>query len=467
MSFKKPSHPLNTAIVMLSLAVCLHAVFTILLMALWICKVDCAALLTGVFLLLALLLIAYSAYALYCNTSSMCRDRFQLRSLTGLAVAGVLYAAAGLFNGYCINKINHAKERLEVHYYGILDDDKLCTEIMRGEDPADSKYTEKSPGEILKNGIPKFRGVYTGSFLDSFGDGGKLYIMLGRYCIAEMKKAYDANDSKAFGTHAQNTAKIIQNASQALRDPEQSARIITAEYISALQECLTSRFPEGRDFEKVVRALAVLHSNFEHNQLKEIVYLTQSVLNRYRSVLDGKEPVSAVMTNQNQTAWSEADLFAAKIFYPAGRNRLINDYGAAIELLNTYRIMRSAGGSSLKDRIKILSARREKLKAARHNIALALIPDIRSALAAPGHAQSLINTAHLAVELELYRRDNGVLPAELSHIENPRLMSIPNGHIDGSAYKIIKGRFLNSRDKKEYAGYAVSVPGYFFAIPVQ
>ena len=89
---------------------------------------------------------------------------------------------------------------------------------------------------------------------------------------------------------------------------------------------------------------------------------------------------------------------------------------------------------------------------------MSLIPDIRPKLYSAGVVQHKIENAYLAIETELFRRNKKRLPDKIDELVNSRLMYGIEGHIDGKAYSIIKGRFKD-KSGKSYPGYAVTSTG--------
>ena len=103
------------------------------------------------------------------------------------------------------------------------------------------------------------------------------------------------------------------------------------------------------------------------------------------------------------------------------------------------------------------------MKNLRHFAALAFVPDFRRAMMDAAWEQHRIDNACLACEIEVFRRVNKRMPKNFEEVQSSRLMTCPNGHIEGSKYTLLKGRFKD-KSGREYAGYSLTVPTGSFVI---
>ena len=464
MKLKKTRYPLNMAVLSIGMVFCLFSLFSVLTAILWSIGLDCALwTLTG-FAVPVILLLGYALYCLRCNAKSMVRDRLKIWSFVMFVPAVLIYVGLELFSGYMVNTANIKRKRLNELYQLSLDDEKLCARLLAGEDPTVEPYKSGSAKEIFKTGsVPQFKGVYSGDFMSSFGDGGKIYMRLGRYAADEMIKAAEKRDSAEFVRHTENMIRVLVKATKCLRDPENSAVVLGREFVDVLQKSVTANFPDREGLLTCNRALSFLRENFEANMFNYVIYDTQAVLSSYDALLKDPSRINRMVNSNLNPLWSDIDLFAARVFPAARRNRLAMDYGAAVDFLNVYRNMAANVFSPISNRIKSYSEQWNKLSSKRCKIALALIPDMRSNLYSIGEVQHKIETAHIAMETEYFRREKKHLPEKLDDIQNSRLMYVPNGHIDGTAYSIVKGKFKD-KSGKEFSGYALSVPTGSFVI---
>jgi hypothetical protein len=464
MSLKKPQHPLNSAITSLGGVFCIYTIASVVTAILWSKAIDAALWCIIGFTVPSLLLVAYAAYCLRLNARSAVRDRFNYWSLAVFIPAVLVCVVLELFSGYTVNTANLRRKRLNELYLQQLDDEKLCTRLLTGVNAADEQYKNIDPAAIFKTGkVPMFKGVYSGDLASSFGDGGKLYLILGRYAANEMRKAAEKRDSEAFAANVKNMVRVMANAAACIRDPENSALILGREFHDILQSSVTAHFPDKNRLLNCLEALGYLRDVFESGIMSSTLYDTQSVLSRYDKLLKNSSRVNTMVNDDLTPVWSDIDIVAGKLFPLSRRSRLAFEYAAAVDLLNDYRGVVSSVSSSVDSRIKLLNGRFEKLKQNRHFSVLAMVPDIRSQLVKAGRVQHLIENAQMACEVEYYRRSNFRLPASLEDIKSSRMMFIPTGHLDGKDYSIVKGRFKD-KDGKTYSGYSLSVPTGSFVI---
>lgn len=455
---------MNAAIIAVGGIFCLFSCFSVLTSVLWAYGIDCAKWSLAGFAVPVLLLAVYAVYCLRCNSKSMVRDRLNYWVLTAFAPALLIYIGLELFTGYQLNTANIKRKRLNEYYYQELDDEKLCSRLLTGADPAAEPYKSGTPEEILKSGkVPQFKGVYTGDLMSSFGDGGKVYLRLGKYTAQKMKKAAEKRDSAEFAEQTGNMVKILVRSAGCVRDPEKSALILGRELCEILQKYVTVHFPDKTGLDKSIEAVNYLRERFEAHLLGYVIYDTQSVLSAYDALLKDPGRISKMVNSDLAPIWSDIDIVAGKLFPAARRSRLVGDYAAAVDMLNVYRSVASTCSSSVTGRLKGISDKLVKLQSARCYVALALLSDMRPELQSAGAVQHLIENAQMAMEVELYRRERNSFPKTLDDIKSGRLMYIPNGHIDGSEYRIVKGKFKDSSGK-EFAGYALTVPTGSFVI---
>ena len=464
MSLKKPDRPLNTAVTALGILAVFYSVTAAAVTVLWSQSVDCAVLCLTLFFAGAAVLLIYALYALRLNTRRPVRDRLNCWYLLTFVPAALVLIALELYGGYLLNTVNVRRDRLNDLYYKELDEEKLCTALMTGADPQDEFYQKSSPQEILKSGkVPKFRGVYSGDFATSFADGGKIYLKLGRYSLQQMKIAAEKRDSSAFLKYAKQSARIIVRAAGTLRDPEHAASILAKEFSSILQESLTATFPEGENFKQLLTLLGELRERYENGMLNNIIYDTQAALTRYDALLKKPSTIAKILKSDLSCVWSDADLLAGRLFPTVRRLRIIQDYADAVEYLHICRGVGASTYSVADKRIKALGNALNKMAEKRHFAAEAFAPDFRKHLSEAAWGQHLIENAMLACEVEHYRRENKRLPDKLTDVQSVRITAFPAGHIDGSEYKLIKGKFKD-KSGKEYSGYAISVPTGSFVI---
>lgn len=464
MSLKKPQHPLNAAVISIGVIFSWFALMSVLTAVLWHFAVDCAAFTVTLFFAGTLLLAGYALYALKLNSASQVRDRLKALSFLAFLPAILLIAALELWSGYVVSKAHFQRKRLNDYYYGELDDDKLCARLMAGEDPEKEPFKSGSADEIMKSGkVPEFRGVYSGDFATSFGDGGKVYLRMGRELLDRMKEAGEKRNSEEFADCAEKFAKVLNRASGCLRDPENAAVRLGTQFVQVFQEHVTIHFPATSELDRCVAALSWMKENFEPNTLSFITYDTQSVLTGFDKLLDDNSRVGKMVTSDLTPVWSDMDILAGRLFFSARRNRIVNDYSKCMELLNIYRGIASTFTTSVNRKVNAVTNRFDKLSKERRTIVLLYVPDIREQVRSIGKVQHLIENAALAGEIELHRRKNKTLPAKLEEFQTGRIMAFPNSHIDDSKYELVKGRFKD-KSGKEYSGYALKDKTGIFVI---
>ena len=216
MTLKNLKFPLNTAIAAVGMILFVYSICAVVLSCLWQNSADGSLFCVVFFAATALVLLVFAAVSLRENSKRIVRDRFKLLSIVPAAAAVLVIAGLELYNGYNLNTVNVKRKRLHELYYGELDEVKLCTNLLSGTDPAQEPYNSGSAEDILKGGVPKFKGVYTGDLGNSFGDGGKIYLKLGTYAVEQMRKARAAKDSGAYIKAVELAVKINRNAAAAV-----------------------------------------------------------------------------------------------------------------------------------------------------------------------------------------------------------------------------------------------------------
>lgn len=464
MSLRKPKHPLNTAVISLGVLFFFYACMMAVTAILWHKSIDCSAVCTAIFFAGAVVLSGYALYSLRLNSRQAVRDRINYWSLLTFIPAAVIIAVLELFSGYIINTANVNRDRLNDFFYKELDEEKLCAKFMVGEDPQSKLYQSENIQEMLKSGkVPKFRGIYSGDFATSFTDGGKVYLKIGRYAIEKMREAAAKRDSGSFVKYTGLCCQTICHAAEGIRDPEHAAEILAKELVPLLQESVTANFPDDKNFRRFTAYLYELREGFENGMMSSLIYDTYSVLNRYDFLLSNNAGISQVLNADMTPVWSDADIIAGKLFPTARRIRIADDYTEGINYLQIYRGTASSVYSAANQRIEALGKALDKLKKQRCHISAAFVPDIRAHLLSAAKIQHSIENAWLACEIELFRREYKRLPDKLEEVQHGRIMSFPSGHLDGTAYTLVKGKFKD-RNGKEYSGYALTVPTGNFVI---
>lgn len=464
MSLKKLEHPLNAAVLLIGAISFVYAVSATATAVLWSKSINCASIVLPLFSIVTLSLAVLTLYFLRQNAKKAVRDRLNYWTLLSFIPAVLILALLELYSSYLLNTTNVSRNRLNEFYYKELNEELLCGRFMSGENPQAEPYLNGSAEEILKSGkVPRFRGVYSGDFSSSFSDGGKVYLKLGRYALDKLKDAAQRRNSKDFEKYAKLSSKIIYYAARGIRDPERAAIILAKEFTAILQDSVTTNFPETENFDNIVSSLNDLRERFEDAMLGNIIYDTQSTLNRYDALLSKPSSIGQVLDTELSPVWSDTDIIAGKLFPSARRLRLINDYTAAVGYLHICRSVGTSIYSAANSRLEVLNNKLDEMKKNRHFAALAFVPDFRRGMMDAAWEQHRIENACLAGEIEVFRRVNKRLPKNFEEVQSHRLMTFPNGHIEGSKYTLLKGRFKD-KSGNEYAGYALTVPTGSFVI---
>lgn len=462
MKLKNLKFPLNTAIAAVGMILFVYSICAVVLSCLWQNSADGSLFCVVFFAATALVLLVFAAVSLRENSKRTVRDRFKLLSIVPAAAAVLVIAGLELYNGYNLNTVNVKRKRLHELYYGELDEVKLCTNLLSGTDPAQEPYNSGSVEDILKGGVPRFKGVYTGDLGNSFGDGGKIYLKLGTYAVEQMRKARAAKDSGAYIKAVELAVKINRNAAAAVNDPANSGVKLGRLFVLALQETVDTDFPADDDFEKLAEEVSSLRESFEYSSFGNVICFTSSILGNFDRLLADNSGIGKMLDRSGAPLWSERELFAGRLFPSARRSRLIKDYQECISAMNLLRGVTSSSTITVKKKIDYLISNAADLRKKKCFVTLALTPELNGRVFEVGAVQRMLEGAHLAIEVEAYRRRHKKMPQSLENVAGGRLLSLPVCHIDGAPYELVKGKFKSASGV--YSGYAVKTQAGSFVI---
>ena len=437
----KPDRPLKSAVAALALIALLYSIFTLLFALIWRYGVNITGVLAGVFIVLAALPGVFAAVNFIRYRKMAEREVFSCRLLLWFLPALLIYVGFELYNGYLANTADVLREKLNTSCFKQLDETKLCEQLLSGEDPENEIYHKTDASKLLDGKIPKFRGIYTGDLATSFGTGGEVYMRLGRAAMAEMKVAAMKRDSAAYLDAIARFAKVMARASAVPNDPLRSGATLMNEFISSLESDISMSFPNDEAMKKIASMLFETHENFEARIMNHALNVIQGTFTRFDALKDSPEKISRLLNPvTGKPAWSSAEVFAGKLFPAARRNRLIRDYEVCVRFLGNQRAAAVSVVSNLSLRLEQLKKNYARGCELNVPVTLALYTDISALMISAANAQTRIENALIAVEVENYRRRKQRMPEKLDDIKNGMLQEIPTCHADGSAWQLEVGR---------------------------
>lgn len=452
----KPERPLKSAVAALALAVLLYSVFTIVFAVVWQNGINLSGVLAGVFLASEAIILFFFAANLVRHLKKSDREVFSYRLLFWFLPAVLLYAGFEFYTGYLSNTAGVNWTKLNNSCYKQLDENKLCEKLLSGEDPENEIYHNTPAAKLLGGKIPKFRGIYTGDLATSFGAGGKIYLRLGRSALAGMKVAALKRDSKAYLASVKDFARVLVRSAAVPNDPKRSGETLVNEFIDRIEQDLSMSFPDDEAMSKMGSMLYECRENFEANVMDHVLNVVQGTFTRFDALKAAPEKLENLLDPRNgKPVWSEGEIFAGKLFPAARRNRLIYDYSVCIRLLSSQRSAACSVFSPLSKRLEQMKTAYDKCGVLNAPVSRALFTDISSLMSSTALAQTRIENALIAVEVENYRRKNGKMPAKLEDIKNSLLQDIPPCHADGSAWILESGRVSS----KAGSGVVSGIPG--------
>lgn len=440
MSLMKPSRPLKSALSALAIAAFLYSVFTVLLAVIWKYNISISGILSIIFLAAAAVLIFYSAVNFIRHFKSSEREEFSCRVLLLFLPALLILVCLELYTGYQSNTADVNRDKLNNNCFKQLDETLLCEKLLSGEDPENEIYHKTKASELLNGKLPRFRGIYTGDLATSFGTGGKVYLRLGNQALTEMKNAAAQRNSEAYLAAVTRFAKVLVRAATVPNDPECAATVLAGDFIRSLEREVSMSFPDDKTMSQMSSLLMECREKFESSIMDFSLYVLQGTLSRFDAIKSSPEKVYSMLNPATgNTVWSSSDIFAGSIFPAARRHRLVSDYAVCINYLNSQRASASSVFSNLSGRLAQMKKTNARCKELNANITLAIASDLTPLMIRAALAQTGIENALIAFEVENYRRKNRKMPSSLEDIQNNLLQSIPPCHADGSAWRLESG----------------------------
>ena len=440
MSLMKPAHPLKSALAALAAAALLYTVFTLLFAVIWKYGINISGILTALFLAAAAVLVFYSAVNFIRYFRSSEREKFSCRTLFLFLPAVLIYAGFELYTGYLSNTAEVNRDKLNKNCFKRLDETKLCEALLSGEDPENPVFHKTGAAEMLNGRLPRFRGIYTGDLATSFGTGGKIYLRLGRQALAEMKNAAAKRDSAGYHTATVRFAKVLARAAAVLNDPECAAITLAGEFVRRLESDVSMSFPDDDTMYQMSSAVFECRENFESSIMEFTLYVLQGTLSRFDALKSSPGKIDGMLDPAaGNPVWSSSEIFAGSLFPAARRNRLANDYFVCINYLNNQRVSANSVFSTLNSRLEQMKKTNARCRELNARITSSIASDLSPLMTRAALAQTGIENALIALEVENYRRKNKRLPASLEDIQNNLLQSIPPCHADGSAWRLESG----------------------------
>lgn len=461
MSFVKPDRPLKSAVTALALTALLYALSAVIVTLVWIYDIKISAALAGVFLAAAALAGVYTVVNLIRHFRSSEREAFSYRLLLLFLPAVLIYAGLELYTGYLSNTADVNLNKLNNSCYKQLDENKLCERLLSGEDPESEFYTKTSAAKLLDGSIPKFRGIYTGDLATSFGSGGKVYLRLGREAFSRMKVAAMGRDSEAYLAAVKSFAKVLVKAASVSNDPDRSGEKLVNEFIDRLEQDLSMSFPNDDAMGKIGSMLFECRENFEPYVMEHVINVLQGTLTKFEGLKSSPGKIAALVDPATgKPVWSAGEVFAGNIFPAARRNRLTRDYSVCIKLLNNQRAVAGSAFSTLSSRLEQMKKNLSRCAELNAPVTLALYTDIDGLMKTTALAQTRIENALIAVEVENYRRSKKRMPSELDDIKNGLLQEIPPCHADGSKWILESGVTSSKEIASVIPGITGAVGGF-------
>ncbi|MBO5900127.1 MAG: hypothetical protein J6Q80_05265, partial [Lentisphaeria bacterium] len=352
-------------------------------------------------------------------------------------------------------------DKLNNSCYKQLDETKLCEKLLTGEDPENEIYLKTAAAKLLDGNIPKFRGIYTGDLATSFGSGGKVYLRLGRQAISEMKAAAMERSSEAYLAAVKRFSKVLVKSSAVSNDPDRSGEKLVNEFIDRIGQDLSMSFPDNDAMSKMGSMLFECRENFEPYVMDHVINVLQGTLTRFEGLKSSPGKIAGLVNPvTGKPVWSAGEIFAGCVFPAARRNRLVRDYSVCINLLNSQRAVATSAFSPLSRRLEQMKKSYSRCIELNAPITLAVYTDINRLMTTTAFAQTRVENALIAVEVENYRRRNGRMPADLEDIKNSLLQEIPPCHADGSKWNLESGVLSSKEVVSVIPGVTAHIGGF-------